>query len=1344
MSIGVLQTYCITTLLLICVGLPTVHSSFADNPASSTESQSRSATDAELERLAIQIEDLFNQNQYTAATQLFAQYLQIIERKYGRKSYEFVVTHLKIARYCEAQKDYVNARYYLLRGLEIHDQYSSLPSQEVEYALVHLLQIYQIQNDITSLIPIMLRLLRLQEAKLGPAHPDLVPTLFMLGAYRHAQGDLDQALSDYRRALSIVEKNHQIDKLILANLYNGLGILYAEKKDKVQGKVFLERAIPIFEENPEKQPTHLVRLLKILADIYSSESDFKVALSYYKRADTIAQNYLNANDPVALNVREQLALLYLSRLDYANAELLLQNVLMVREKLHGEEDPILVDTLNTLALSMILRGDLAYAESYLQRARKIEINKLPADHKSVSDTFSTLAMIESINGNDELAVKYHEQSLEIRKKLFGPDHPEVTPSLAALAKYYVKRADYNRAMQHCEQVLAIKQKHSEVTNSELALAQLDLAKLCIILGQYDRAEGYLKSATPILEKFFGSDSEFAANLLFVEASLYSSRADYSRAESTYKRAFSILEKVGHSARPSYIDDFLSLAHTYRELGEYSKAERILMHLLDSAQKLTGANQRLAGLVLNGLAGLYMAKGDLAGAIYYYQRTLTFAETFYGTTHPNTAVVLDNMAMAYTEAHEYAKALPLQDRALHIFETSFGLQNEHVAIALNNMGLTYRGLNNLTSAEPLFIRAVNIREAIFGQNHPFVAITLDNLSSVYAQRNDYAAAIQTQKNALAILERSLGPTHRDTGKTLDNLAMSYWANGDIESAIAYGDRARSVEETNLKLIIATGSERQKLAYLNAISGTSFLPISLHLNSARTNPEAAKLALTTILQRKGRVLDAIATNMAQVRARLAPDDLTIFNDLITVRTQLAALVFHGIGSTSIETYRTQLAALRWQEEQLEIKLGIANTEFAAKTKPITMTDVRQTIPSGAALVEIMIYRSFNPKTLALGKLLNSLHYAAYVMHPNGDIHATDLGEVTTIDSLIGEFREALSDPRATKVKRIARALDEQIMRPIRKMLGDANTVLISPDGNLNLVPYATLCDENGHYLLERYNFVYLTSGRDLLHTVSVTPRDGPIAFANPAYGMGKTYPDSSDPAAADSRRSRDYQGTFNQLPKTTAEADDLKTLFPNLTVFTDDGATESALKDLKGPQLLHIATHGFFLPDEPLDEETQFGNQTGAINQPLRVLRGENPLLRSGLAFAGANRLRGSGNDDGILTALEAAQLDLRGTQLVVLSACQSGVGGVLNGEGVYGLRRALVIAGSESQVISLWKVADNETRNLIFDYYKCLKQGEGRAESLRQAQLTMLHASKTQHPYFWGAFIAVGRWTELSK
>ena len=385
--------------------------------------------------------------------------------------------------------------------------------------------------------------------------------------------------------------------------------------------------------------------------------------------------------------------------------------------------------------------------------------------------------------------------------------------------------------------------------------------------------------------------------------------------------------------------------------------------------------------------------------------------------------------------------------------------------------------------------------------------------------------------------------------------------------------------------------------------------------------------------------------------------------------------------------------------------------------------------------------------------------------------DLGEAEAINKAIESLRavlrrnggKPLSDIERD-VKLRARALDEMVMRPVRKLLGQTRRVFLSPDGALNLIPFAALVDEQGRYLVERYSFTYLTTGRDLLRMQThIESKQATVIVADPDFGKQasagsdrilKIKKDTAASAQTVSSGAIDFSHVFfSPLPGTAEEAKALKAMLPDATVLTRERATEAAVKRLARPNILHIATHGYFLEDVVTGPPPAIGRGLMIVTSKKETLqeqaaaistagmRVENPLLRSGLALAGAN-LHRSGEDDGVLTASEVAALDLWGSKLVVLSACDTGVGEVKNGEGVYGLRRALVLAGSESQVVSLWPVSDEGTRDLMIEYYRALEAGQGRSEGLRQVQLRMLANKNRQHPYYWASFIQSGEWANL--
>ena len=515
------------------------------------------------------------------------------------------------------------------------------------------------------------------------------------------------------------------------------------------------------------------------------------------------------------------------------------------------------------------------------------------------------------------------------------------------------------------------------------------------------------------------------------------------------------------------------------------------------------------------------------------------------------------------------------------------------------------------------------------------------------------------------------------------------------------------------------------------------VSLHAHAAPDDSEARSLAITTVLRRKGRALDAMTDSVGALRGRANPQDQALFDQLKEARAQVARLVLGGPQKVTPTQRQDQIKSLEARIERLEAEISRSSDEFRAQAQPVTTSAIQSAIPANAALIELYVYRPFNARYTKPDEQFGKPRYVAYILPSGGAIQWVDLGEAAAIDRAVEAWRTALRDPNRADAKRLARALDQQVMAPVRKLLGKTRNLLLSPDGALNLIPFGALVDGQNRYLIENYSFTYLTSGRDLVRLQAQTPsRQGPLVVANPLFTLSPTL--TTNPAApqeGEARRSVDFnEERFDPLPSTGIEARALGAVLSDAHVLTGADATEAAIKQVRGPSILHIATHGFFLADQRRDANAGLDESTPIVS--------EDPLLRAGLILAGANQRRSGAGEDGILTASEVTALDLWGTKLVVLSACDTGLGEVKNGQGVYGLRRALVLAGAQSLVMSLWDVADRPTRELMVDYYKGLQEGQGRSEALRNVQLKMLRSRDRQHPYYWAAFIESGEWANL--
>jgi CHAT domain-containing protein len=855
-------------------------------------------------------------------------------------------------------------------------------------------------------------------------------------------------------------------------------------------------------------------------------------------------------------------------------------------------------------------------------------------------------------------------------------------------------------------------------------------------GRFEQARVSLERALTLAESAWGDGNVQVAAVAVQLAGVLRRLPDEARSASLYERAISIMDRTLGAEHPRTALARSQLAILYQHEGKRGKAEALLRQAFAVIEHTLGADHPWFVSCLVTLGNIRDGAGDLEEEEATIQRAVSITEHIDNRDSQQYADLLNDLGEVYRQKQDYVRAAALFQRSLALGERLLGADSYFIATALQNLGIVARERKDYARAVAFNERALAIRERMVGSDHPDVAHILTNLANIYRATGNYPQALATHLRALHIWENAAGPYQEATLLSVGNIAKTYAASGDVANAVAYQRRSDAILEKQLTLNLTVGSERQKLAFVRSVAERTDRTLSLNFNEALGNADASALAALVLLQRKGRVQDAMTDAIEAVRARIADvRDQSLLDQLKTTTAELVRLALNAPDNLHPEERQQSLATAEARRDQLEATLSDHSAEFRAEIRSVTLESVQAAIPENTALVEFAVFRPFDPKAERNAEAYGPTHYAAYVVGKRLAPIGVDLGAVAAIDQSIDALRDSLRDPKGTAVKARARAVDQRVMEPVRRSLGDATRLIISPDGNLNLVPFEVLVDENDHYLIEQYAMSYVTSGRDLLR-MRVTPahRGPPVIFADPLFGEpAMTGVGGPTPTLASARASRrdiapgqDLSTVyFASLAASAGEGRAIKALFPHATLLTGAGATKAALQRVRGPLLLHIASHGFFLKNGAHDAQGTGGN----------------PLLRSGVALAGAN-LTHDGHRDGILTALEASGLDLWGTKLVTLSACDTGVGEVRNGEGVYGLRRAFVLAGAETLVISLWPVSDYITRQVMVAYYTGLRAGLGRGDALRQAKLALLKHSNRSHPYYWAGFIQSGEWGPL--
>ncbi len=1033
---------------------------------------------------------------------------------------------------------------------------------------------------------------------------------------------------------------------------------------------------------------------------------------------------------------------------YTTAIPLAERALALREKILGKLHPDVATSLNNLALLYDAQGNYQQAEQLYQRSLAILEKILGKEHRNIATSLNNLATLYRAQGKYSQVEPLLQRSLAILEKVLGNEHRDVANILNSLALMYDAQGKYPQAEPLYLRSLAIYEKllgrqHPSVANSLNNLAALYQAQ-----GKYQQAEPLYQRALSIYEKALGKEHPDIALSLSNLAALYQAQGKYQQAEPLFKRSIAIREKVLGKEHPDVSTSLNNLAGLYQEQGKYQQAEPLFQRALALREKVLDKEHPSVATSLNNLAALYRLQGNYQQAEPLFQRSLAIREKVLGNEHLSVAQSLNNLAGLYQDQEKYQQAEPLFQRSLAIREKVLGNEHPSVATGLNNLALLYRDEGKYQQAEPLFQRALVILEKLLGKEHPLVASSLNNLAGLYQDQGKFQQAEPLYQRSLAIYEKLLSKEHPDIALSLNNLATFYLAQDDSNRATDFLRRGLEVEQRNLNLIFAVGSEQRKQRYVKTFSGTTDISVSLSLQKAGKNPTAASLALTTVLRRKGLVLDAVADSIQILRSQLEsnPETKKLFAQWLQVQQQLSSLVFSESEKQTANS-KTQLEQLEAKKAQLEAAISTKSAEFRTQTQPVELAAIQAKIPKDAALIEIVQYKPYNAKAKTYAQKWGKARYVAAVLRSQGEPKWVELGEAAVIDQLAVNFRAELATKRPFKEN--ARKLYQQVMEQIRPLLGNARHILISPDGQLTVIPFEALRDEKNQFLIQNYAFSYLTSGRDLLRFQSgVNKASAPVVLADIDYDnqvQAVAVAKTTGVRGEQNLRSGDLaQLAFDPLNATKDEAAAIKKVLPNAKVLLGQDASETAVKQLQNPSILHLATHGFFITD--IEQNLNASREIQLTPPPQNIVQIENPLLRSGLALAGFNQRKKvpAGSDDGVLTALEVAGLDLRSTELVVLSACDTGSGDVKVGDGVYGLRRALVIAGSQTQILSLWQVDDAATKDLMVKYYQNLKAGQGRHEALRSAQLELLNSSNYQHPMYWAAFVPSGNWTPLSS
>ena len=895
------------------------------------------------------------------------------------------------------------------------------------------------------------------------------------------------------------------------------------------------------------------------------------------------------------------------------------------------------------------------------------------------------------------------------------------------AHAYEENGDYVRAAKNWEVILTIRENKLGKEHPKTAEGLHNLGLLYDQLGRHQDAEHLLERALVIREEFFGVEHPITAesyNYLAVNMSL---QGRYLQAEKLYKRAIDIREKVLGLEHIDVAESYNDLAVNMSRYGRYQKAELFYIRALKLREKLLGLDHPLTASSVSGLAVVMRKQGRYEEAERLYKRSLAIRERKLGLNHPDTARTINNLAVLYSKMSAYKLAESYHQKALLIRQDVLGVDHPYTANTLNNLGWLYDKQGRYKQAEIIHLKALSIKQKALDSDHPLIATSMSNLAESLKNQRAYKRAEDLFLAALLIREKALGSEHPKTIITLDKLIRLYLLKGQYDYARTYLTRLNRSQAKWLRRELPLQPRGLRMAQMAAQPDAIATTFAL----LDRDPASAELALEARLNRQG--LLAEIEQRQRLLADSSPQNKDLAQRIVGLDRQLA---------TQTKITSGQREQLVKQRQMLEAELNRQLPNLVMK--PVTTDQVANALkvvaPDGL-LVEFQKYRVYQGHQQG-NKQWGKERYLALLLQPDGQIHTLQLGEAAVIDSAVDLALKSTFMNASDAAERWIKVSD-LVLKPLEPYLSNVRQLFLTPDGVLHRVPFAMLQVSGGAQPLllnEAFKLRILTTGRDLLNLQKpgVVGR-GSIVMADPNYeskGRSTTTTTTTTTTLSRTRGMGQRQHRSGELsankvwmplPATAKEAVSLAQLLNIQEPIMGNQATASfALKQIS-PRIFHIATHGFFQPNQVAGSRHQ-----------------EDPMLRSGLVLAGANYPDADPNDDGYLTAAEVTGMNLEGTELVTLSACQTGLGDLHTGEGVYGLQRALTVAGSRSTLLSLWSVDDEGTKAFMVSYYQRLMDGEGRADALAatQKEFRQHPIAGWRNPYIWAAFQLVGDWREI--
>ena len=1120
-------------------------------------------------------------------------------------------------------------------------------------------------------------------------------------------------LGDFKKSIELSElRLNKTEKLFgYKSNYYIVGLSYLASNYYALGEIDIaielyEKCIDLSNSINDLKSDNYLHYLKSLFKLYSKQEKNEKSLFYILKIVEILKVTHREENEDYLFFLYKLSSIYWDIKDYDKVlGIDLEKLEITKNKLK-KNNPEYLKNLQFVAYDYYILGKYNNSKEFYNQA--LDIYKINNDQNS-EDYFtllSSLSIIYEKLGNLNKSIELITECLTKVKILFGDTHPLYSSSLNNLALNYSKLGNYKKALELYNECLTIK------------------------------------------EKIFGIESQNYLTTLNNLVSNYIKLGDYKKAFDLNFECVKINEKILNNKESlNYLITLNNLATNYSKLGNYNKALQINIECLKIREKVFGVESLEYLTILNNLSINYIELGDYIKSLELNNKSLKIQEKIFGIENPSYLTSLNNLGLSYLRLGDYNKSLEINSECLSIREAVLGKESDDYLVSLNNLALTYSELGNYKKALELYNECLTIKEKIFGIENPGYLISLNNLSLNYYKLNDYKKSLELNLENIEISKKLFGSENPNYDKSLENISFNYLRLGKHTLSDSLFLLTSEFKRKNFNKNLNGLNENLKETLKEDVNKYFQMFSNYSIFRKESNPKLLANSFNYCLNLNGIIINQSSQLQEQVYVNQDSSFIHLYEDWKLNKLQL--MKYYELTKPELEKRGINIAELEEEINEQERALSRGSEAFSEIKKTYALSDIQQQLKEDEAYVDIvrLPYYNFNTNVWS-----DTIRYLAYII-------TKDTKEIPTTvllengNQLEEEIASYYAENTFGKSKREKDSISyAYFWKPIYKELSGKRKVYLSSGGVFNNINVQTLFNPSTNkYVSEELEVQLVNNGRTFIQQKTKKPQ---VYTKNTATLIG--YPNFNGTLSKGSinedaifATTREFSpmlldtlsrgANLSPLPGTKKEVETIGELLKikkwDVNVFTENNASEEEIKKVESPRVLHIATHGYFLKQtDNLQKES--GLRIMGMDSKRFV---ENPLLRSGLLLSGANKtLKGDttkASENGILTAYEAAYLHLQGTELVVLSACETGKGQLKNGEGVYGLRKSFADAGAKNIIMSLWKVDDKVTQEFMTSFYTNWSTGITIREAFNKTQQSI--KALYPQPYYWGAFILVG-------